>query len=174
MSDDSEKQAKMDFTWDVTEKAPFLTHIQTGYQRRDREGNAWGNGGYTVRTGTGNVGAAGYVAPIVVPTEALTVNYRSCMPTATSTQPCQYGYLPGTTVGANNSPVANLNNTLFGTMTFTPARARRPDLERPLYEGLSVPGGLSGQGRCHDPIGRISIRTSSPRAFPARCSTTTA
>ena len=26
----------------------------------------------------------------------------------------------GTTVGTNNSPVANLNNTLFGTMTFTP------------------------------------------------------
>jgi len=42
------------------------------------------------------------------------------MPTATSTQPCQYGYVAGTTVGTNNSPVANLNNTLFGTMTFTP------------------------------------------------------
>ena len=28
--------------------------------------------------------------------------------------------MPGTTVGTNNSPVANLNNTLFGTMTFTP------------------------------------------------------
>ena len=72
------------------------------------------------RPGTGNVGAAGYVAPVVVPTENLTVNYRSCMPTATSTQPCQYGYVAGTTVGTNNSPVANLNNTLFGTMTFTP------------------------------------------------------
>ena len=42
------------------------------------------------------------------------------MPTATSTQPCQYGFVPGTTVGTNNSPVANLNNALFGTMTFTP------------------------------------------------------
>jgi TonB-dependent receptor len=120
MSDDSEQQAKMDFTWDVSEKAPFLTHIQTGYQRRDREGNGWGGGGYTVKPGTGNVGAVGYVAPVVVPTENLTVNFRSCMPTATSTQPCQYGFVPGTTVGTNNSPVANLNNTLFGTMTFTP------------------------------------------------------
>ena len=120
MSDDSEKQTKLDFTWDVTEKAPFLTAVQTGYQRRDRNGNGWGGGGYTVRPGTGNVGAAGYVAPVVVPTENLTVNYRSCMPTATSTQPCQYGFVPGTTVGTNNSPVANLNNALFGTMTFTP------------------------------------------------------
>jgi TonB-dependent receptor len=120
MSDDSEQQAKMDFTVDVQEQLPFLTSFKTGFQRRDRSGNGWGGGGYTVRPGTGNVGAAGYVAPIVVPTENLTVNYRSCMPTATSTQPCQYGYVAGTTVGTNNSPVANLNNALFGTMTFTP------------------------------------------------------
>ena len=120
MSDDAEKQGKMDFTWDVAEKLPFLSHIQTGYQRRDHTGNGWAGGGYTVRPGTGNVGAAGYVAPVVVPTENLTVNYRSCMPTATSTQPCVYGYLPGTTVGTNNSAVANLNDTLFGTTTFTP------------------------------------------------------
>jgi len=120
MTDDGEKQTKMDFTIDTQEKLPFFSSFQTGFQRRDRDGNGWGNGGYTVKPGTGNVGAAGYIAPVVVPTEALTVNYRSCMPTATSTQPCQYGYVGGTTVGTNNSPVANLNNTLFGTMTYTP------------------------------------------------------
>ncbi len=120
MSDDAERQGKVDFTWDTTETLPFLSGVQTGFQKRDRTGNAWAGGGYTVRPGTGNVGAAGYVAPIVVPTMNLTVNYRSCMPTATSTQPCQYGFVPGTTVGTNNSPVANLNNTLFGTQTFTP------------------------------------------------------
>jgi TonB-dependent receptor len=120
MTDDAEQQAKLDVTYDVTEKLPFLTHLQAGYQRRDHVGNGWAGGGYTVRPGTGNVGAAGYVAPVVVPTENLTVNYRSCMPTATSTQPCQYGYVGATTIGTNNSPVANLNNTLFGTMTFTP------------------------------------------------------
>src|SRR5688572_21496052 len=49
MSDDSEKQAKMDFTWDTSEKISFLSAIQTGYQRRDRNGNGWGGGGYTVR-----------------------------------------------------------------------------------------------------------------------------
>lgn len=120
MTDDAEKQGKLDFTWDVAEKLPFLSQIQTGFQRRDHTGNGWAGGGYVVRPGTGNVGAAGYVAPVVVPTENLTVNYRSCMPTATSTQPCQYGYAPGTAVGTNNSPVTNLNNALFGTMTFTP------------------------------------------------------
>ncbi|MBC8024564.1 MAG: TonB-dependent receptor [Steroidobacteraceae bacterium] len=121
MTDDAERQGKVDFTFDVEERLPFLSKIQTGFQRRDRTGNGWSGGGYTVRPGTGIVGAAGYVAPTVVPTENLTVNFRSCMPTATSTQPCQYGFVPGTTVGTNNSPVANLSNTLFGTMTFTPA-----------------------------------------------------
>jgi len=120
MSDDAERQAKMDFTFDTQEKLPFATSFQAGFQRRDRSGNGWGGGGYTVRPGTGNVGAPGYVAPVIVPTENLTVTYRSCMPTATSTQPCQYGYAAGTAVGTNNSPVANLNNALYGTHTFTP------------------------------------------------------
>ncbi|HUQ08718.1 MAG TPA: TonB-dependent receptor [Steroidobacteraceae bacterium] len=133
MSDDNERQGKLDFKWDVAEQLPFVSNIQAGFQRRDHTGNGWGGGGYTVRPGTGNVGAAGYVAPIVVPTENLTVNYRSCMPTATSTQPCQYGFVPGTTVGTNNSPVANLNNSLFGTMTFTPT-----DLAALISSGLYV------------------------------------
>jgi TonB-dependent receptor len=120
MTDDAEKQTKLDFDYDVSESLPFVTNLLAGWQHRNHTGNGWAGGGYTVRPGTGVVGAANYVAPTVVPTENLTVNYRSCMPTATSTQPCQYGYVPGTTVGTNNSPVANLNNTLFGTMTFTP------------------------------------------------------
>jgi TonB-dependent receptor len=120
MTEDSENQTKLDLTWDVAEKLPFVSSFKAGYQRRDRGGDGWAGGGFTVMPGNGNVGTAGYIAPVVVPTENLTVNYRSCMPTATSTQPCEYGYVPGTTVGTNNSPVANLNNTLFGTMTFTP------------------------------------------------------
>src|SRR5262249_27693452 len=104
---------------------PFLQDVQVGYQRRDHTGNAWAGGGYTVAPGVGVVGAAGYVAPIVVPTENLTVNYRSCLPTATSTQSCQYGFTPGTTVCTNNNAVQNLNDRLFGTMTFTPADLSR-------------------------------------------------
>jgi TonB-dependent receptor len=120
MSDDHEKQLKWDLTYDFQDKIPFIQDVQFGMQDRDHIGNAWSGGGYTVKAGTGNVGDANYVAPVVVPTENLTVNYRSCMPTATSTQPCNYGYLPGTTVGTDNNAVANLNDTLFGTMTYTP------------------------------------------------------
>src|SRR5687768_2010625 len=52
MTDDAEKQAKMDFTFDTKEKLPFFSSFQTGFQRRDRSGNGWGRGGYTVRAGT--------------------------------------------------------------------------------------------------------------------------
>ena len=152
MTDDAEQQAKMDFTFDVSGEASVPEQPQGGLSTPRSQGNGWAGGGYTVRPGTGNVGAAGYVAPVVVPTENLTVNYRSCMPTATSTQPCQYGYVAGTTVGTNNSPVANLSNTLFGTMTFTPGDLDALITSVLVYEGLSVPGGLSGQGRCHDQL----------------------
>src|SRR4029078_7964306 len=81
MSDDAEQQAKMDFTVDVQEKLPFLTSFKTGFQRRDRSGNGWGGGGYTVRPGTGNVGAAGYVSALAAPTENLTHEHHTPTPT---------------------------------------------------------------------------------------------
>ena len=120
MSTDGEKQLKYDLTYDFEGKIPFLQDLQFGMQARNHRGNAWSGGGYTVANGVGVVGDANYVAPIVVPTENLTVNYRSCMPTATSTQSCQYGYTPSSIIGANNSALTSLSNQLSGTYTFTP------------------------------------------------------
>lgn len=128
MSDDHEKQIKWDLTYNVEDKVPFFTDVQWGVQSRNHIGNGWSGGGYQVKPGNGsNVGAAGYVAPVYVPTENLTVNYRSCMPTATSTQSCQYGYTPGTVLGNNNNAVTSLaagNSyvTMFGQYTYTPTQ----------------------------------------------------
>ena len=57
MTDDAEQQTKVDFTFDVSERLPFLSNLQAGYQRRDRTGNGWAGGGYTVRPGTGETWA---------------------------------------------------------------------------------------------------------------------
>ncbi len=122
IQDDHEKQLKWDLTYDFQNRIPFLQDVQFGMQDRDHRTNGYQGGGYTEQLGSGNVGDAGYVAPVVVPTENLTVNYRSCLPTATSTQSCNYGYQAGTTVGSNNDPVKNLNDSLFGTMTYTPTQ----------------------------------------------------
>lgn len=131
MQDDHQKQLKWDLTYDFQDKIPFLTDMQFGMQAREHIGNAYSGGGYTVQAGSGNATSTGtaqptsggtYTAPIVVPTENLTVNYRSCQAQGTGAafQQCNYGYVPGTTVGTSNDPVGNLSDTLFGTMTFTP------------------------------------------------------
>ena len=83
MSDNREKTAKFDVTYKLPQGINFFREIQTGFQLRDTTGNGYAGGGYQVKPGTGNVGAVGYVAPIIVPTNNLTVNYRSCMPTVT-------------------------------------------------------------------------------------------
>lgn len=120
MSDDHEKQLKWDLTYDFDGKLPFLQDVQWGVQSRNHRGNAWSGGGYTVANGTGTVGSAGYVAPILVPTENITATYRSCLPTATSTQSCQYGFTPMSQIATNNNAVSSLGNQLSGTYTFTP------------------------------------------------------
>jgi len=120
MSDDHEKQLKWDLTYDFDNKLPFLQDVQWGVQSRNHRGNAWSGGGYTVANATGTVGATGYVAPIIVPTENITTTYRSCMPTATSTQSCQYGFTPSSQIATNNNAVSSLTNQLSGTYTFTP------------------------------------------------------
>ncbi len=121
MSDGHERGVKVDVTYNFDDKVPFIRNIQGGLQTRNSTGNGWAGGGYTVKPGTGNVGAAGYVAPIVVPTNNITEVIRACTPNTTSAtpQPCTYGYLDGTTV-VNGVPVDNLNNRLFGTLTLTP------------------------------------------------------
>jgi TonB-dependent receptor len=133
MSDDNEKQLKIDLKYDFENKLPFVQDVQWGLQARNHRGDGWGYGGYQYAAGTGtatSVGADvpsddpanGYTAPIYVPTEALGVTYRSCMPQAAAAvgnQSCDYGYAPNTVVGATNQPVGSLN-AIGGVMTMTP------------------------------------------------------
>ena len=131
ISDDHEKQLKWDLTYDFQNRIPFFQDIQFGMQARDHRGDGWAGGGYTVQAGNGNSDTVGtaqptsdgtYTAPIIVPTENLTTTYRSCVAQGTGAayQQCNYGYVPGTAIGTSNDPVGNLNNTLYGTMTYTP------------------------------------------------------
>ncbi len=119
MQADRESMIKLDSTYDFEGKIPFFKDVQGGLQFRTHVGSGYAGGGYVAKTGTGVVGDANYVAPVVVPTNNNTSSYRACLPTATSTQPCEYGFAAGTSL-INNLPVASLSNALQGTMTFTP------------------------------------------------------
>ncbi|MGN6423556.1 MAG: TonB-dependent receptor [Asticcacaulis sp.] len=118
MQHDRETMVKSDITYNFEGRIPFLQDVQGGFQFRTHTGSGYGYGGYTVKPGSGVVGGANYVAPVVVQTNALTSYYRSCMPTDTSTQPCGYGQVNGVTL-SNNIPVANPTTPAF-VATLTP------------------------------------------------------
>ncbi len=119
MQNDRESMIKLDSTYDFEGKIPFFKDVQAGLQFRTHVGSGYAGGGYTVQSGTGKVGDADYVAPIVVPTNNLTSYYRSCEPTATSTQSCNYGYVADASIATNYDALSN-PTTHAGVTTFTP------------------------------------------------------
>jgi len=130
MADDNEKQLKWDLTYDFQDRIPFFQDIQFGMQARDHVGHAYTGQAIAAVGGSGNattVGAAipqssgAYVAPVVVPGQSFTATYRACQPQGTGAgfQQCNYGWAPGTVVGATNDPVGNLTAGSNGVMTYT-------------------------------------------------------
>jgi TonB-dependent receptor len=116
MADTEERTAKLDLTYATPESIPFFKRFKAGFNLRDTRNNQWNpNGGYTVQTGTGNVGAANYVAPIVVPRSIVRSFLQGCQNTATSA-----GSPVGCTLGWK--PNANLTTSSEGTMYVTPAQ----------------------------------------------------
>ncbi|ESQ79245.1 TonB-dependent receptor [Asticcacaulis sp. YBE204] len=121
LEEGSENTFKLDATYRIWDKVPFFRQLKTGISFRDAERSAWQGGGYTVKPAVGTFGAAGYVAPVVVPTMNLRGTFRACddakYGTTGTAAPagsigCNYGYVPST----------NLSNTLYGVETFTPAQ----------------------------------------------------
>jgi TonB-dependent receptor len=113
IADTEERTAKLDLTYATPESVPFFKRFKSGFNLRDTMANQWGsNGGYTVQTGTGNVGAAGYVAPIVVPRSIVRSFLQGCQNTATSaTSPagCTLGFKP------NADPRTGTEGTMYVT-----------------------------------------------------------
>ncbi len=108
---------KIDAKYDFEGKIPFIQNLQIGYQAIEDDQKGWGGGGRTVspentHLGTTPYGTAGYVPPVILPTQNLRGTFRACTPsTAPGALPCNYGYLANT----------NLNNNLYGTMTVSQA-----------------------------------------------------
>jgi TonB-dependent receptor len=98
IAETEERTAKLDLTYATPDSIPFFKRFKGGFNLRDNIANQWGtNGGYVVQTGTGNVGAAGYVAPVVVPRSIIRSFLQGCQNTATSASSpagCTLGYKP--------------------------------------------------------------------------------
>lgn len=116
MIETGEKTAKLDLTYNMADKLPWITQIKGGVNLRDASYAKWAGGGATIKSAVGNYGAAGYVAPVVLPTNNIRGSFVGCENTAGSLgaggQPCNYGYVANTA----------LSNTQYGTSTFTQAQ----------------------------------------------------
>ncbi|MFD1786349.1 TonB-dependent receptor [Sphingomonas floccifaciens] len=110
----SEMTGKFDLGWKTRDLIPFISRIKTGAMYRRNDIKRWGNGGYTVSSERGTYGTAGYVPAVVVPTAIVRGSFRACEPTSTSTQPCNYGFVPST----------NPSSVRSGVDTLTPAQLR--------------------------------------------------
>ena len=108
-----EKTAKLDLSYNLTDKLPWLTLFKTGFNLRDANAAQWGAGGATIKSASGTFGTAGYIPPVVLPTNNLRGSFVGCENTPGSLgaggAPCNYGYVANT----------NLSNTQFGTTTLT-------------------------------------------------------
>jgi TonB-dependent receptor len=113
IAETEERTAKLDLTYATPDSIPFFKRFKGGFNLRDNIANQWGtNGGYVVQTGTGNVGAANYVAPVVVPRSIIRSFLQGCQNTATSaTSPvgCTLGFRP------NPDPRNGTDGTMFVT-----------------------------------------------------------
>jgi len=93
-----ERTAKLDLSYATPESVPFFKRFKAGFNLRDTKVDQWGsNGGLTVKSGTGNIGDANYVAPVVVPRSIIRSFLQGCQNTATSATSgagCAYGFKP--------------------------------------------------------------------------------
>jgi TonB-dependent receptor len=99
-SETSEKTGKLDLSYDLREKLPFLNSLQGGLNLRETGGKFWGLGGATIQEPSGTFGTASYVPGIYLPTTNVRSSIVGCENTAGSLgaggQPCAYGFNPST------------------------------------------------------------------------------
>ncbi|PTT85275.1 TonB-dependent receptor, partial [Pelomonas sp. HMWF004] len=119
-NENSEKQAKLDLTYNVVDKLPFLTALKTGFQLINYGSTSWSGGGGEVRSPVGTAGQPGFKPGVYLPSVTGRWNVIGCEDTAgslaTGGQPCAFGVV--------NSPRydAGVGANVGGTTTLTPAQ----------------------------------------------------
>lgn len=126
-TDSSEKTGKVDLTYNVVDKIPFLTAIKGGLNYRNTSGNFWAGAGGTIKEPVGTYGQPGFVPGVYMPQVNTRWNVIGCENTpgslAAGGQPCAAnGYAP------NNQLNAGIGGVAAGTTTLS--RAQYEELVR--------------------------------------------
>ncbi len=100
-TDTGERTGKLDLTYSLSEKVPFLTNVKFGLKYTDTRNKSWFTGGQTLQDPQGNFGTAGYVPGVYLPNINLRSSIIGCQDTPGSLgaggQKCDYGYVPSAT-----------------------------------------------------------------------------
>jgi TonB-dependent receptor len=119
-NENTEKQAKLDLTYNMVDKLPFLTALKSGLQLIDYGSTSWSGGGGEVKSPVGTAGQPGFQPGVYLPSVNGRWNLIGCEDTAgslaTGGQPCAYG------VVKNPRYDAGVGATVGGTTTLTPAQ----------------------------------------------------
>ncbi|MCY4744662.1 TonB-dependent receptor [Pelomonas sp. UHG3] len=119
-NENTEKQLKLDLTYNTVDKLPFLTALKTGVQLIDYSATTWGGGGGELASPVGTAGQAGFKPGVYAPSVTGRWNVIGCENTAgslaTGGQPCAYGTV------RNPRYDAGVGATVGGTTTLTTAQ----------------------------------------------------
>jgi TonB-dependent receptor len=119
-NENSEKQAKLDVTYNVFDKVPFLTALKSGLQLINYGSASWSGGGGEVKSPVGTAGQPGFQPGVYLPSVNGRWNVIGCEDTAGSLaaggQPCAYGAIK------NPRYDAGVGATVGGTTTLSPAQ----------------------------------------------------
>jgi len=147
-SESREKTAKVDASYSLGDRVPYLNRIKLGLNLRSTARTSWspGTAATTLKEPVGTFGSANYQSGVYLPTVLQTNNVRGCEATATSAAPggeaCAYGF------NASKS----ITNPFNGTTMFS--QAGYIDLIR---QSLSVnPAGQFYAGAKDRPAGLIN------------------
>ena len=120
-NENTEKQLKLELTYNTVDKVPFLTALKSGLQLIDYSAVTWGGGGGELASPVGTAGQAGFKPGVYAPSVTGRWNVIGCENTAgslaTGGQPCAYGtvlsprYDAG--VGANVGGTTTLTSAQF-------------------------------------------------------------
>lgn len=130
----TEKQFKLDLTYNTVDKLPFVTALKTGLQVVDQGSTTWSGGGGEIKAPMGTAGQAGFQPGVYLPSVNGRWNLIGCENTAGSLaaggQPCAYGVVKnprydagvgGTPGGTTTLTSAQFQELVRQTMTLAPA-----------------------------------------------------
>jgi TonB-dependent receptor len=126
-SENTEKTAKLDLSYNLVDKVPFLTALKGGVNFRKNGSDFWTGAGSTIKDAVGTFGQAGYVPAVIMPQVNARWSVIGCENTpgslAAGGKPCApNGYVPSNQLNAGTG--ANVG----GTTTLT--RAQYEELVR--------------------------------------------